>query len=694
MTLKKGVRIVTYMLILVMVLSCAGVYAASGKITLKSYDAPKMVKMGVGYSIKGTIKADKTISTVTIGIVSKKTGKWTKQKYVAKNVNKKTFDVNKADNKIRFGKLSPGTYYYRIYVKLKGKKNKRLLSRKFTVKKNGTYTSYKCGTVSVTAASPAKIRLSGSNAPSSIKTGSPFSVKGTIKANKTISTVTIGIVSKKTGKWTEYKYVKKNVGKKTFDIHKADSAMRFSKLPAGTYYYRIYVKLKGGKNKQVLNRKFTVTDPGSGSSENGDNGSSGNGDSGSSDQGPAEINLSGNNAPTSIAAGSAFSIKGIIKANKNINTVTIGVVSKRSGKWTAQKYVEENVNKKSFNINNADMSIRFGQLSKGDYYYRISVKLEGEKSKRVLNKQFNVYEVNVSTPSSSSSDSPDQVGSEGIRLSGCNSPSDYNVGTGFTIRGKVKSKHHINKVEVGIVFEPTNKWTSYKYTADVDTKVFDLSEAAEKLRFDRLAGGTYRYRMYAHTDDGIRICFDKQFTVIPSKKPAKAVRWAKKIAKDDSFSYGKKPATSKVGCYFCGTNQKRKPKGYEKTYVCMTFAHAAYAHGAKDPELLAECKKGNHCLELTNANLTKYSCWMKMGSCRDLSVEDLQVGDLIVWYSDDNTHGHIAIYAGKGAIVDATSGAGDPWGPNSIAVRKGAAARYLATGAKWSKKSYVMRYRY
>jgi len=676
MTLKKSIRVVTYVLIMVMVLSCAGVYAASAKITLKGHDAPKTLRLGSGYSIKGSITADKTISTVTIGIVSKKTGKWTAQKYVKSNVNAKSFDISKADPSIKFGTLSSGTYYYRIYVKLKGEKNKRILNKKFTISNTCENTSHECNTVRVSVGSGKGVSLSGSNSPTSIKAGTPFSVKGTIKANKNIYSVTIGIVSKKTGKWTSYKYTKKNINAKTFDIHKADSKLGFSKLSAGTYYYRICVKLKGQKKQRILNKKFTVYTSDSSTSTQSSSG---------------DISLSGSNSPTSLAAGSAFSIKGTIKASKEISSVTIGVVSKSTGNWTAQKYVAENINAKTFDINKADMTIKFGQLSKGDYYYRINVGLKGEGQKRVLNKQFNVYENSAGSTGSTSTTTPT---SDGIKLSGCNSPATYNVGTPFTIRGKVKSNSRIYKVEVGIVFEPTNKWTTYKYTAAVDTKTYDLSQISDKLRFDRLAGGTYRYRMYAHTDDGIKICFDKQFTVKPSNKPMKAVKWAKKIAKDDSFSYGKKPQTSKVGCYFCGTNQKRKPKGYEKTYVCMTFVHAAYAHGAKDPELLAECKKGNHCLELTGSNLTRYSCWMKIGLCKDLSVEDLQPGDVIVWYAEDNSSGHLALYAGNGNIVDATSGAGDPWGPNSIALRKGVAQRYLTTGAKLSSKSYVMRYRY
>ena len=170
-----------------------------------------------------------------------------------------------------------------------------------------------------------------------------------------------------------------------------------------------------------------------------------------------------------------------------------------------------------------------------------------------------------------------------------------------------------------------------------------------------------------------------------------AIAWAVMIANDDSFTYGKKPETSNIGCYFCGTNKTHKPKGYEKTYVCMTFITAAYAHGAEDPEMLALCKGGKRCLSTTNSNF-KFKCWEKVGSAGSLSVSDLQPGDVICMYSDDNKTGHLSMYIGDGNIVEATAAYGDLWGPKSIGVRDGNAGKMLRHAARRSKNSYVMRY--
>lgn len=170
-----------------------------------------------------------------------------------------------------------------------------------------------------------------------------------------------------------------------------------------------------------------------------------------------------------------------------------------------------------------------------------------------------------------------------------------------------------------------------------------------------------------------------------------AIDWAIDIANDDSFAYGKKPTTNRIGCYFCGTNQRNKPKGYEKTYVCMTFVTAAYAHGAQDPEVLSVCRRGKMCLSLTDSNFSRFSCWKKVGLCKNLSVSDLQPGDVLVWYDDENScGGHMSMYIGDGDICDASGGG---WDADSISVKHGAARSYLNyRGNDQSSQNYVMRY--
>ena len=460
------------------------------------------------------------------------------------------------------------------------------------------------------------------------------------------------------------------------------------------------------------------------------------------------IKLQSCHKPSKIEMGQGFGVWGKIKAKKKIYSVEVGIVSRSTGKWVI-KYSKKNINKKTFRLVKADKKLKFGTLKAGKYYYRINVKLKGKKKKRILNKKFTVVDKSKKSSSGSKSKSAsdsdvevikvEDTGSDTgkdsskdsskesnkdssdsskdsstsavvnsnanppeVKLSGFKSPvKTFYVGRAFTPKGIVTSSSKIKKVEVGIVFAPTNKWTSYKYTAKVNSDSFDLEAAAPKLGFDELPGGTYYYRMYAHTKDGLVTVFNKKFTVKPSSKPQLAVNWAIDIANDDTFTYGKKPIANAIGCYFCGTNDKKiknakrkkmkKPERYEKTYVCMTFVGAAYAHGAGDPEILDQCQRRRMTLYETNDNFTKFSCWMKIGLCKDLTIDDLQPGDVLIKWSDFNdNNGHACMYIGGNDLVEASGGG---WGPNSIAVKEDVAASRLASLSN-SSKNYVMRYRH
>lgn len=400
-----------------------------------------------------------------------------------------------------------------------------------------------------------------------------------------------------------------------------------------------------------------------------------------------KVSISKVKAPTTIKSGKDFKVKGKIKSGKKIKRVEIGVTTKGGGKWTAQKYDNKKVNAKSFDVNKANKKLKFNKLKAGTYYYRIYVHTSDKKVKTIVNKKFTVEaKKSNDAPSTTNSTSSKDTG---ITLSNYNTPSTYQVGKTLNVKGTISSKENIKRVEIGIVVDPTNKWTSYKYDTKplVATKSFDIAKAASALKFDKLAGGKYRYRIYVHTSSGVKLALNHAFEVKPSGKPVAAANWAVKIANDNSFTYGKVPATSKPGCYFCGTNQKKKPKGYEKTYVCITFAGAAYAHGAKDPEILKQCKNGRMTMYENNDNFKKFSCWMKIGSCADLKLSDLQVGDVIIKWADNNDVGHACIYAGGNKLVEAAT---PGFTAKSIWVTETAEKRLKSLAS--SKKNYVMRY--
>lgn len=152
-----------------------------------------------------------------------------------------------------------------------------------------------------------------------------------------------------------------------------------------------------------------------------------------------------------------------------------------------------------------------------------------------------------------------------------------------------------------------------------------------------------------------------------------AIRWAKEIAADDSFVYGTGEPAHRNGCYFCGTNQWIKPKGYEKTYCCNPFIFAAYAHGAKDPAMLSHCQAGGSAGMKPTA-WTRFGCFEYLGPCRQVPFSELHPGDVIM--SDIRYNfwrNHVWMYIGNDMYVESQ---GEGWNAGTIAVKYGAKKYY------------------
>ena len=160
-----------------------------------------------------------------------------------------------------------------------------------------------------------------------------------------------------------------------------------------------------------------------------------------------------------------------------------------------------------------------------------------------------------------------------------------------------------------------------------------------------------------------------------------AVDWAVDIANDNSFSYGTGKRSHNTGCYFCGTNvgprlnKKGKSKvsghSYAKTYCCNPFVHAAYAHGAGDPQMLSACQRGKS-VGYTPGSFSKFGPWKSVGKS---GMGNLQPGDVLCLSA------HVCIYIGNGKVAHAMT---EGWGAGSITISK--------AGGMYKRAKYVMRY--
>ena len=167
------------------------------------------------------------------------------------------------------------------------------------------------------------------------------------------------------------------------------------------------------------------------------------------------------------------------------------------------------------------------------------------------------------------------------------------------------------------------------------------------------------------------------YAVWHGERAQMAVDWAVALAADDRYGYGQ--GTPK--CNICGLMPK-------KQFTCMPFVAASYAHGAEDPIMMDH---GKHIVHLNNANFSGDlgQVWEKVGLCKNLTIDDLRPGDIVIKWSDHDNSGHAWMYVGGDLIVEAT-----PAGSyaDQIAVKGGAAARLRSYGS--GSKNYVMRYRF
>ncbi len=174
------------------------------------------------------------------------------------------------------------------------------------------------------------------------------------------------------------------------------------------------------------------------------------------------------------------------------------------------------------------------------------------------------------------------------------------------------------------------------------------------------------------------------YAVWHGERAQKAVDWAIELAADDSFGYGRGSSE----CCICHNLVKK--------YTCMPFIAASYAHGIGDLSLLSKGKSGWHYIHLNDRNFTDgklNGVWEKVGLCRDLTIDDLRPGDVLIKWSANDSTGHAWMYAGDDKIVEAVPASNFA---DQIAVKNGAAAKLRRYGSSEGtpSKNYVMRYKY
>lgn len=143
-------------------------------------------------------------------------------------------------------------------------------------------------------------------------------------------------------------------------------------------------------------------------------------------------------------------------------------------------------------------------------------------------------------------------------------------------------------------------------------------------------------------------------------KPEKAVAYAKKLAKDDSWHYvvwnGSDKKTQQ--CPIC----RKFPKGKYHGFNCIRFVFACWKHGGgikcKDEGGLIYNALGNKLLKVSKEEALKLA--QKAIGCKEIKIirnskgipqEKLKAGDACLNFNG-NTYKHLFLYAGDGKMVD------------------------------------------
>ena len=230
------------------------------------------------------------------------------------------------------------------------------------------------------SATASNITISGATKPGALKLKQTFTVKGTVKSTLSLKKIEVGVVEKTSGKWQTCAHKTVNTTAKSYDLNKVDSAMGFSKLPKGTYYYRVIATDSKGTAKTLLNVEFTVGSVAQPASTTASN-----------------FTLSSVTQPGELVMGQTFTVKGMVKSTLTLKKVEVGVVNKATGKWVDVAHKSVTASGNSFDLSKVDDDMCFRLIPEGTYYYRI-IATDTKTTKTVVNKEFVIKKPAPTTP--------------------------------------------------------------------------------------------------------------------------------------------------------------------------------------------------------------------------------------------------------------------------------------------------------
>lgn len=217
----------------------------NGAISISNYITPGTQIKGKSFGLRGTIKSDIAISSMT-GTIYNSKGKAVYTKTVKPNAKtcyiQNSYTGGNINNALVFNKLGKGSYTYKVTaINASNPKGKVLIDTKFTV-------------------IDGNITISGQTVPTTIKKGKCFGLRGTVKSDLKISSMT-GTIYNSRGKAVYSRTVKPNTTtcyiQNSYSGGNINNSLLFNRLTKGTYTYKVTATNSNG-TKTLINKKFTV----------------------------------------------------------------------------------------------------------------------------------------------------------------------------------------------------------------------------------------------------------------------------------------------------------------------------------------------------------------------------------------------------------------------------------------------------
>lgn len=207
--------------------------------------------------------------------------------------------------------------------------------------------------------------LSSANYPKTVKMGTPFSVRGIVRSNTTITALRAGVYRDKKGRNAVTARSIRPYAT-VYSIDRLDPYIYFDRLAPGSYYYVIAAQNSAG-SKILLSKAFKVT---GGSATT------------------TYPRITGANYPKTVRRGGVFSVKGTVRSTVKMTNVTAGVFlnSNATGLRTGRSV---NPNSTTFSLARIDQDIHFESLARGTYYYIVKA-TNAYGTKILVRKAFNV----------------------------------------------------------------------------------------------------------------------------------------------------------------------------------------------------------------------------------------------------------------------------------------------------------------